>query len=437
VAAWNIETGAELDLIRLAFTTPSLFAEAVAKRNAAVSKDDRADDEDIAGFRPQADHLAKSDVIILNEVDVGMPRSGYRDVARDLATAAGMDYAFGVEFVEVDKLHLGIEPLPDAGEPVEQIDVDRRRYRGLQGTAVLSRYPIRSARNLRLKECYDWYGKEKYYIDNLVEQGRRRTAKEIFLERISREVRHGNRFALIVDLDVPESPTGKVTVVAAHLENKSRPSCRREQMEEILTEVRRIRNPVILGGDLNTSGTDTAPTSVGRELRKRVRSPNFWASQAIQWLGPVPFANLMLSGVRYVKNYRDPTARGIPLVAANRDAPLFDKVEEFRFYDAGRFDFSGDKERSANGRDGKLANSNERSAKGFHPTLELNKDYQELAGQMRLDWLLIKPVARGGQCSAHFAPWHGRTLEHLNESAPERISDHHPITVDLALRPQL
>jgi hypothetical protein len=149
----------------------------------------------------------------------------------------------------------------------------------------------------------------------------------------------------------------------------------------------------------------------------------------------MPLANLMLSGVRYVKNYRDPTARSIPLIVRNRDSALFDKVEEFRFYDGGAFDFSGDKEHSANGREGTLANSNERAAKGFHPTFELQKDYQELVGQMRLDWIFVKPPVCGIQCRGQFAPRDGRTLEHLNESAPERISDHHPITVDLPLRP--
>jgi hypothetical protein len=54
-------------------------------------------------------------------------------------------------------------------------------------------------------------------------------------------------------------------------------------------------------------------------------------------------------------------------------------------------------------------------------------------GQMRLDWLLIKPAVNGGDGAVAFAPRHGRTLEHVNESAPGRISDHHPITVDLPL----
>lgn len=43
-----------------------------------------------------------ADVIILNEVDLGMKRTEYADVAHELAEAGGMNYAFGIEFVEVD-----------------------------------------------------------------------------------------------------------------------------------------------------------------------------------------------------------------------------------------------------------------------------------------------------------------------------------------------
>ena len=47
---------------------------------------------------------------MLNEVDMGMKRSEYRDVARELAAALHMNYAYGVEFVEVDPIFaLGTE----------------------------------------------------------------------------------------------------------------------------------------------------------------------------------------------------------------------------------------------------------------------------------------------------------------------------------------
>jgi len=436
VAEWNIERGAEFDLIRMAFSDPDGLVRAVAERNAAVEEKHRAKPEEIADVRPQSEYLMASDVMILNEADLGMSRTDYRDVAKELAEALGMAYAFGVEFIEVDKIYLGIEELKVPEEKMNEqfrkdLAVDTGRYKGLHGSAVLSRYPIRSARNIRLKACHDWYGDEIKLSE--LEKGKRLASKNVFLERISREVRHGNRFALLVDIEVPESPTGLVTVVSVHLENKCRPTCRKEQMEELLAQLEGIKNPLVMGGDLNTTGTDGAPTSIGREIKKRVRNPNFWAGQAISWFSPIAFPNLIIGSANYVKNYQDPTALSVPVIAVNREARLFDKLEKFRFQDGGSFVFSGYKTRSANGQGGTLANSNERAEKGFTPTFEFDRDYKGLVGQFRLDWLLVKPSVFRGNHPLQFTPWYGRTLDHLNEAVPKQISDHHPITVDLPL----
>lgn len=438
VAEWNIERGGDFEMIRLAFTDPAAFARSVAAQNEEAEKEIRAKPEEIADARPQSQHLSAADVVILNEVDWGMGRTDYRKVARELAEALGMSYAFGVEFIEVDKIYLGLERLESPDKETEErfsrdLAVDESRYKGLHGTAVLSRYPIRSAKNIRLKPCYDWYEKEKSAISEL-EKGKRIASKEVFLERIEREVRHGNRMALLVDLEVPESPTGVLTVVAVHLENKCRPSCRREQMEALLEELRGVKNPLVLGGDLNSTGSDGAPTSITREVKKRVRNPSFWAGQALRWFSPVAFANLIASSSNYFKNYQDPTAFSIPLLAVNKEARLFSELEKFRFDDGGEFDFGGTKLQSSNGRTGTLSNSNDRAAKGFRPTFEFDRDYGGVVGQLRLDWLFVKPVTRNGYAAFSFAPWFGTTLDHLNEAVPAQISDHHPITVDLPLQ---
>jgi hypothetical protein len=134
-----------------------------------------------------------------------MKRTGYRDVARELAAALHMNYVYGVEFVEVDPVFdLGIEQvhLPDAQRDLrlqQDLQVNRQRYRGLHGTAILSRYPIRSARIFRPPLCYDWYGQEAKEAAKL-EKGKRWAARELFKERIERDVRHGGRMALIADL---------------------------------------------------------------------------------------------------------------------------------------------------------------------------------------------------------------------------------------------
>ena len=77
---------------------------------------------------------------------------------------------------------------------------DPERFRGLHGSAVLSRFPIRSARIHRLPECHDWFGKEVDGIA-LLEKGRRWAAKKVFGERVTRQIRRGVRMSLVVELE--------------------------------------------------------------------------------------------------------------------------------------------------------------------------------------------------------------------------------------------
>ena len=65
-------------------------------------------------------------------------------------------------------------------------------------------------------------------------------------------------------------------------------------------------------------------------------------------------------------------------------------LQKFRSADGSSFDFRGDKQCSFNEREGTLANSNERSEKGFVPTSELGKSFG-LVGQYKLDWMFILP----------------------------------------------
>ena len=64
--AWNIQRGARLDDLRRAVVAPP---------------------------------FAGTDVLLLSEVDVGVGRSGNRNVARELAEVLGMSYAFGVSYL--------------------------------------------------------------------------------------------------------------------------------------------------------------------------------------------------------------------------------------------------------------------------------------------------------------------------------------------------
>jgi endonuclease/exonuclease/phosphatase family metal-dependent hydrolase len=434
VGFWNIERGLNFELIRSALTSTNEFEhlEGNQRQISAAQK---------SLVESQLNYLQSVDVLVLNEVDLGMKRTEYRDVARELAAALHMKHVYGVEFVEVDPVFdLGIEQvhLPDAQRDLrlqQDLQVDRRRYRGLHGTAVLSRYPIRSARIFRLPVCYDWYGQEAKEAAKL-EKGKRWAARELFKERVEREVRHGGRMALIADLAIPDLPTGEATVVAVHLENKCPPACRLRQMKALLAEVNQNQNPVIMAGDLNTTSKDNTPTSVRNEIMSRVTDYQFWIGHAISHFNPLGIFQYALVPVHYFHGYNDPSAFHLPVLWDNRERALFKTMEKFRFSDQRAFDFRGDPEHSLQHRGRTLADSNARALKGFVPTYAFARDYRGLVGRFKLDWFFVKPFIedpRGNGQAYLFAPQFGRTMRELNESVDDRISDHPPMTVDLPL----
>jgi endonuclease/exonuclease/phosphatase family metal-dependent hydrolase len=381
------------------------------------------------------------DVLVLNEADWGMKRTEYRDIARELATALHMNYAYGVEFVEVDPVFdLDTEQLhlTDAQQDrrlQQDLQVDRQRYHGLHGTAILSRYPIKSARILRLPVCYDWYGKEYKAISKL-EQVRRWSAHKLFRERVERELRQGGRMTLMADISVPDLPTGRATIVATHLENKCPPECRRRQMQALLADLKTDKNPVVFAGDLNTTSRDNTPTSIRNEIMMRVTDYKFWIGQAVSHFHPLGIFQYTLTPIRYFHGYNDPTAFHLPILWDNREHPLFKTIEKFRFADDHAFDFRGEPDRTLPPKRRTLADSNRRAGKGFVPTYSFTRDYRGLVGRFKLDWIFVKPFIdhpRGKEQSYRFAPHFPVTMRELNDSVEDRISDHPPMTVDLPL----
>ena len=194
---------------------------------------------------------------------------------------------------------------------LEEFKVDKARLRALHGNAVLSRYPIRSAQLVPFTVGYDWFTESKI---RPLEKGKRKAAILIG-EDLLREVRRGQRTILLVDLDVPEAPGHAVTVVSTHLENRTKPAIRRQQMEELLKQIHDISHPVILAGDFNTTGGDSTPTSVERILYKQYGSTDFWTTKGVQWATGV---GVVYTGARTVRKlskleYRiDPTSANIP-----------------------------------------------------------------------------------------------------------------------------
>lgn len=205
-------------------------------------------------------------------------------------------------------------------------------------------------------------------------------------------------------------------------------------MAELLDHLQTIRNPVILAGDLNTSGRNDTPTSLRREMWKRFGNHGWWLQQGLKSLTGLGLAlDVVLGGLGLQRTHADPTVAHLAPLFPNPERQLFDDIEHLRFADGFVFDFRGEPGRSANQLGGTLANSNQRSLKGFQSTYDLERTYGPL-GRFKLDWIFVKshlqkPRDRSG--SYRFAPHFARTLRALNYSLPERLSDHSPLIVDL------
>ena len=433
VATWNIERGLEFDAIKAALTNDQRFF----RRLPVAARSSRFDLNEIL---EQVAKLSRADVIVLNEADWGLKRTDYRNVARELATALQMNYAFGVEFVEVDPLTVGTETFEgelsaDREQMVKNIAVDKSRTLGLHGTAILSRFPLRNVRLVPyVNQGHDWFSDEKKKVSKL-EASKRKGAGIVFGEKIEREVRRGGRMMLLADIEERTIPGGVMTVVATHLEAKAKPAERVKQLEELLAQIRGAEHPVVIAGDMNTSGSDATPTSFQREIKKRLGSGSFWATQGIKYATGVGLLyDITVGAVKMQRTRRDPTVKSVKFVSENPEEKFFNTLKDFRFADGGAFDFRGAKDYSVGASGETLSDSNERGQKGFVGTLDLNG---KISFGLKLDWFFVKPIGltdpNDRDQPFNFAPQFGRTLKSLNYALKDRISDHQPMIVDLPL----
>lgn len=167
-------------------------------------------DGQIEAFRTHP-YLRGFDVALLTETDVGMARSRNRAVAQELARELGVHYFFMPCYLNLSK-----------GSGVEH-DAAGTNALGLHGNAILSRYPIRRAHPVHLKN-----GKDKMS---------------------GREKRLGAQTAAIADI---EFPNFDMTVACVHLDANSTQRHRRQQMRDVLDALTAAR-PTIIGGDWNTT----------------------------------------------------------------------------------------------------------------------------------------------------------------------------------------
>jgi endonuclease/exonuclease/phosphatase family metal-dependent hydrolase len=158
--------------------------------------------------------LRWADIVLLNEADRGMYRSGNRHVAAELGRDLGMHVAWSPAHLE---LTLGTDDdLLDPGENGE----------GLQGNAVLSRHPVIAVRTVPLPVCFEPF---EFH-----------------------EKRYGRRNCVWAKLRIGER---HVWAGCTHLEVRNTPGCRAIQMRYILENLPGGPDePYLLGGDLNSNG---------------------------------------------------------------------------------------------------------------------------------------------------------------------------------------
>ncbi len=157
--------------------------------------------------------LKDKDVLLLTELDHGMARSGNRFVAREIARALQMNYAFAPVYIALQK-----------GSGVES-ESEGENTNSIHGLAMFAKWPIKNAHAIPLPN-----GKDKMW---------------------GKEKRIGYLRALFADI---EHPAGEFRAVTVHLDAHCSRAHREMQMKLILDHLDTLpKLPTLIGGDWNTT----------------------------------------------------------------------------------------------------------------------------------------------------------------------------------------
>ena len=430
VSTWNIEKSINVTSAANALSSEKAF---IANLKPGTLKKQHLYNDAIR----QRASLAASDILLCQEMDIGHCRSNYLFAAKHLAKKMGMNFVYAPQQLEIDPVHLGETDIKFGNKylSTHKCNTTPHDYKGVFGVAVLSRYPIKRVQVFPLKtQPYDWYTGEIKKPDFL-EKLRRYSTEKLFKFRPAREIKIGGRGFTRVDLHVPGVPHETLTVINIHLEIKAPPKQRTAQLKEILSYIGEIKNPVIMAGDYNNASRDVSATSVAKATANTIKNPTTIVSTGLHIADAITLSRVRTL-VNEAKNFKNPLATHIPFILPNKKKSLFSLVESYRFKDGGAFDFRGDKERSINGCNSTLANSNQKTHfKRFTFTFSTPRTWGPI-GRDRLDWIFVKsflthPKDKNG--SYQLAPHYGETLSQMNLAVKNRYSDHHPITVLLPL----
>jgi endonuclease/exonuclease/phosphatase family metal-dependent hydrolase len=158
-----------------------------------------------------------ADLLLLNELDDGMVRSGDKNVALELSRAVSAHAIYGAEYLELTK-GVGAE-----------LNLPGENTAALHGNAILTRHPFSRPNIVKLPRC-----------ENNFE---------------AQERRLGGRIGILVELKIAGL---RVTAATMHLDVVNTPRCRARQMRAMLqavdsyVEAHEGEQRIIIGGDLNT-----------------------------------------------------------------------------------------------------------------------------------------------------------------------------------------
>lgn len=254
--------------------------------------------------------LRFADLLLLNELDDGMIRTGNLNIALELSRALQAHAVYGVEYLELTK-GVGKETL-----------LPGENTGALHGNAILTRHSFSNPQIVRLPRCENNF--------------------------VSTERRIGGRIGILLDLNIDDS---SVVVGNTHLDVVNTPSCRGKQMRAMLQAVAaRLEGssrPAIVGGDLNThtfargtrfraiKNTATILNTNHHDLSQRLSHPEI-REPAIREFGRFgyhteDFNDRSATSRTIVSNLDDPTRLPRPMKWwVNRRIPAEGLLLEFR-----------------------------------------------------------------------------------------------------------
>jgi len=156
---------------------------------------------------------ADGDVLLLQEIDRNARRSGYRNIAKEIAQKLRMNYVFGCEFEELSQ-----------GTPTSPTH---------HGQATLSRWPLSHARVLRFRNQSGFWH-PRWFIPPL----------SVFQRRL------GGRMALVCEALINDV---RLVTYNLHLESRGNDELRLQQLSQVLEDARQFGEhvPALIAGDFN------------------------------------------------------------------------------------------------------------------------------------------------------------------------------------------